>query len=254
MNRPLSSKIIIYCFAGIICDNRVMGGTKKRKKRASLDVLDSDGLSERQRRFIACYLNSAKLSSIEAARMAGYSAKSRKSLRCQGLRLLANAAIQKIIRSRLDGAGMDRVAVVALIQSLARASLADMLEPDAQGRLRLSLERAAETGTLGWIADYHEDVRGTGPKAKISRRIRLHDPARFIEILARHHGIIGDDLPPDVPSDDDPAKWPVERVREFYAANGWELPDAIAPRDIAPGSGRVDASGAPIIREGLADG
>jgi hypothetical protein len=223
------------------------GGKRIRKIKVHLDDLGDDGLTNRQRLFIEAYLGPARLNASRAAKLAGYSVKSKVSLQVQGSRLLCNAMVQSRVRARLAGMGVDRELILERIGQLAGSSMADMLQPDEGGRIVLSLEKAAELGALGLIKKYREE---SGSEGVTIRTVEIHDPGKYLELLARHTGIIGDEGQEDPKSlNDDPANWPPEKVREFYQARGWPLPDALAPRPAAVGSGLVDEKGAAIVRQ-----
>ncbi len=226
--------------------------TKRQRKIAQdlgkLDDLGDDGLTPRQKLFIEAYLGPARLNASKAAKLAGYSAKSPSSLRLQASRLLANACVQSRVRARLAGMGVDRTLILERIGLLAGSTMADMLEPDRKGEYRLSLRRAAEAGALGLIRKYTEEPGAKG----MTRKVEIHDPGKYLELLAKHTGIIGDEGAMDRErAADDPGNWPIERIRDYYAQRGWPMPDALQPRPAAPGSGLVDAQGKPITRESI---
>lgn len=198
-----------------------------------LDDLADDGLTLRQRAFVDAYLGVAAFSPATAAEIAGYSSASRNALRVAGHRLLMNVNVQRAIRARLMCFSLTRDAVLERIASLASASLADMFEVsaglDGEPEFRVDLAAAARVGALGLIRDYTETEDHEG---NITRHVKLHDPFRYLMILARHVGLIGSSRAKAANLANEPAQPRVFSDRElieYYQEQGWELPDGVAP-------------------------
>lgn len=198
-----------------------------------LDDLADDGLTPRQRAFVEAYLGVAGFSPATAAEIAGYSSASRNALRVAGHRLLMNVNVQRAIRARLMRCSLTREAVLERIAILASASLADVFEvsagPDGEPEFRIDLAAAARVGALGLIRDYTETEDRQG---NITRTVKLHDPFRYLMILARHVGLIGNGRDKAADIANEPAQARVfsdQELIEYYQEQGWELPDGAAP-------------------------
>lgn len=222
------------------------------KELAAADALRPDGLTNRQAAFVEAYLGPAHLNATAAARIAGYSGDD-STLAVSGHRLLMNAKVQSRVRARLASMGVDRQLILERIGELAGASMADLLEIDSDGRsVRLDLIKAARSGALGTIREYTEELAGSQDAPILTRKVKIHDPAKYIELLAKHVGIVGDESAAAGAANlDDPSHWSQERLRAYYEEKGWPLPDALKPRPASVGSGLVDASGKAITRESI---
>lgn len=205
------------------------------------DVLSDDGLTVRQRLFVDAYLGVAALCPASAARIAGYSCRSRNALRVAGHRLLVNAKVQRAIRARLAQVGITREAVLERIAILASASLADVLSvsPGQDGKpvFRVDLLAAAQVGALGTIREY---VERRDRQGKISRQVRLHDPYPYLHLLAKYAGLIGSrgELAADS-TDGQPRVLSDQELIEYYQEQGWPLPEGV----VAPsGTCRTDGA------------
>lgn len=209
--------------------------------------MGDDGLTNRQRAFVEAYLGPARLNATAAAEAAGYSKLSKKALQVQGSRLLSNAIVQSRVRARLAGFGLDRETILQRIGLLGGASMADMLDADRRGNYGLSLKKAAEAGALGNIRSYVEQVGEGG----ITRRIELHDPYRYLELLAKHLGLVGGEPGAGGDGAGDVGKMTVEQVIALHKELGVVVPTNLLPAAPAVGSGLVDEKGQPQIRTSI---
>lgn len=198
-------------------------------------------LPPRHEAFVNAYLGKANLNATAAAKMAGYSDKSDESLAVQGARLLINAKVRSKIRAHFEADGIERQDVLNRIKMLAGSDLADLMEPHQHGdevTLALDMNAAMERGAIGIIREYYE---GTDPLGKPFQRVKLHDPARYLEILAKHLGIVGDGAA-TVNINNQTAvarRWTDEELIAYYREQGWDLPDELS----AGGGGKRDKGG-----------
>lgn len=179
--------------APIATTSTIYDQTPIPKEVDNLDELSPDGLSWRQIAFVEHYLGRARLNATKAAELAGYSATSRASLACQGSRLLCNAKVQSRVRARVRGLGLDPREVLARIGLLSGSSMGDMLTArdtkDGEVEIGLDLNVAAQNGALELIAEYTEEDGGEGI---IRRKVKVHNPKPYLDLLAKHYGLVAD--------------------------------------------------------------
>lgn len=192
------------------------------------DLLPDDGLTWRQKMFVEAYLGPARLNATEAARMAGYSATSRQSLKVQGYRLLTNAAVQSRVRARLNQIAPTRETLLERIGVLAGSDMSDLFavrEVNGNVEVVLDLVRAAERGALGLLRECKQIPTDNG----VIHVVKTHDPAKYLEMLAKHVGLLAGGAN-DIPTDAAPRKLSDDELIEYYREQGWELPDALDPK------------------------
>lgn len=138
-------------------------------------------LTTKQKRFVDEYVGGANGNATQAAKRAGYSEKTARSV---GHENLTKPDIQAAITERLDQLAMPAGEVLARLADISRGSLLDFMEILPGGSWRLDLEKAAREGKLHLL---HEVSEGQyGPK------IKLHDPLTALGLLGRRHGLFVD--------------------------------------------------------------
>lgn len=200
-----------------------------------------DGLTERQRQFVAAYIGPAAGNATRAAAMAGYSDSNNHVLRNTASRLLTFVGVQRALaRARADKLGGPEWTKAGIVE-IADANMAAFIKIDASGRRVFDLDAAYEAGAMGLVKEIHEEVisGGDGPVRVIKRRVKLHDRLAALQVLAKMHGLLVDrveDVTPPKPS-------PVGRLLTNPAAlrAARQLAAAMGPNEDAPsenGNGR----------------
>ena len=139
---------------------------------------------------------------VLACRQAGYKGNA-KALTVQATKNKANPAIQAHMRQRWASNCATRDELVSTLTDVVRASMEVLLEPDANGYLRIDLEAAAELGSLGLV----KELREAPGKFGVTRTVKLHDKLKAAALLAQIQGWIGvettdaSDLPDEDPRD-----------------------------------------------------
>lgn len=145
-------------------------------------------MNDKQRRFVAEYL--VDLNATEAAKRAGYSAKTAHS---QGSRLLEDAEIRQAVADgkarQLASADLTAARVLEEIRRLSFSDLRGMF--DAQGNLRpihtLTAEQAACIGSLEVVK---KNITAGDGEVDTVIKIKTWDKTRSLEMLAKHFGLL----------------------------------------------------------------
>jgi phage terminase small subunit len=131
----------------------------------------------KQRAFVRYYLET--LNASEAARTAGYSAKTARQI---GSRLLTNVDILRVLELGFAAFSMSRWEVLWRLTLIARGDIGDFLAIDPlTGAARVDLERAREAGQLGLIRRLVLAPHGVS--------IELHNALDAIEMLGKYFGL-----------------------------------------------------------------
>ncbi|MEI2773371.1 MAG: terminase small subunit [Candidatus Competibacter sp.] len=155
-------------------------------------------LKPKQVRFLEHYLTC--WNATEAARVARYAHPNK-----QGPELLKNEQIAAAVSERLEDAAMSANEVLARLSAQARADMADFIrivEGDEHGQettFRLDMSKAAEAGHLHLLRRLTETTRTVTTKEGdeiVTRRatIELHNAQTALELLARHHRLLTDQV------------------------------------------------------------
>ena len=170
----------------------------RRAGRFDITMSDEPKLTGKQRAFcehyIACCFNAT-----EAARRAGYSAKSETSLSVEGVRLLRIAKVREYIRERTSEVIMSADEVLLRLQRIAEGSFEPFIysENHLEGeapKVDLSTEKArrnihllsqieTETTTKITETDAYETVK---------TKIKLYDAKDALKIIGTYHGLFSD--------------------------------------------------------------
>lgn len=160
-------------------------------------------LSALEERFVEIYVADPRRNAGAAVLEAGYKC-TPESAYVIGCRLLKKVKIQTAVQKAQDELlGPDlKARVVARLSSIAFTNLTDLAEWDAAGRLKIktptelttmsraaileisSTEARAEQDALPGLEDVGEDLRN----AKVTTKIKLHDPLKAMDILNRMGG------------------------------------------------------------------
>lgn len=146
-------------------------------------------LSDKERMFVEAYLQ--LWNATAAARKAGYS---EKTARQQGSRLLTKVDIRQEIETRLAEVAMGANEVLARLAQHARASMADFIEVDDEGKPDIDLSAAKEHGLLHMIKKVEIEPTRFGT----TYAIEVYDAQAALVHLGRHHGLFKDRDPSDI--------------------------------------------------------
>lgn len=142
--------------------------------------------TNKQLAFISYYIGVANWNGAKAARLAGFSEKTARSI---AQRLLTNVDIQEEIKRRLDEKAMSADEVLIRLAEQARASIEGFLQfPKSKGRRKptLDLKQAQESGLLHLIKKLKYNAQG-------QIEIELHDAQIALQLIGRHYGLFADD-------------------------------------------------------------
>lgn len=133
-------------------------------------------------------------SAAEAARRAGYSAK---SARQQASRLLDTPEIAAAIRERLAELHMSADEVLARLTRHARGSMKDFLRVKDDGQPVVDLRGAEKEQQLDLIKKIKIMRRSAGETTETSVEFELHDAQAALMALGKHHRLFSDRLEVD---------------------------------------------------------
>lgn len=137
----------------------------------------AEELSAKQRAFVEAYL-ACGFNASEAARQAGYTGKAN----VVGPRLLANVSIRAAVQQGLSERAMPADEVLARLAEQARGTMDDFLGDAGD----IDLTRARERGKLHLLKS-----RST---TKEGERIELYSAQSALELLAKHHKLLTDNI------------------------------------------------------------
>jgi len=170
---------------------RLLQATARKQERVA--VPETDGLTGRQVRFVEEYLIS--LNASDAARKAGYSAKTAAS---QGADLLKNpkvrAALDKAIERRAIRVGVKADDVLQELLRVGRVDIAQVVD-EKTGRLRPLHEMPEEARRAIASIEVEELFEGRGEeREKIGElvKVRFWDKVRGLELLGKHLRLFSD--------------------------------------------------------------
>jgi phage terminase small subunit len=156
--------------------------TKKRTVRQSQpEAIGAEGLTAKQRVFVEEYFI-CNLNATEAARRAGYSEKSIRSIASENL---TKHNISQAIKTRLAEHHLSADEVIARLSALASADMADFLSISGRG-IKLDLKRARELGKLHLVRKYNKTDKGVS--------IELVDAKDALVQLGRYYGLFTDKI------------------------------------------------------------
>lgn len=148
-------------------------------------------LSKKQQVFIEHYL--VCWNATEAAKKAGYSAKSAYSIGSENLK---KPEISARIRARLDELKMGADEVLLRLTEMGRANMRDFVDIDADGRGFINLTKAAKKGKLHLIKEIEHVVEtqtvNEMTTVRDSMKLKLHDQMAALQLIGKHHALFTD--------------------------------------------------------------
>lgn len=144
-------------------------------------------LNSKQQAFVEHYI-ACGWNATEAARRAGYSAKTAGSI---GHENLTKPEIRAAINARVAELKMSADEVLTRLADMARSNMGDFIKlvPAADGKGKVAVfdfDRAAKAGKLHLIKSIKINAKGT--------IVELHDAQAALVQLGRHHGLFADRL------------------------------------------------------------
>lgn len=136
-------------------------------------------LRAKQVAFVEQYLTC--WNATEAAKRAGYSARSARSI---GSENLTKPDIRAMIDKRLKDLGMGADEVLARLSDMASSTMADFIKPTKSGSATLDLVKAAKADKLHLIKKFRVGIEGVS--------IELYDSQAALVQLGRHHALFVD--------------------------------------------------------------
>lgn len=159
------------------------------KPEADEEAWGDDGLTVRQRLFVEHLLGPAGGVATKAAELAGYKSDNREALWATASRLLSFVNVQRALERRIGAKFGSPEDVRNSIAAIANGNAADYLEPDENGKLRVSLDKLAQAGALGLLHETREEGHEIeGAVTLVKRKLKLYDRLRALEILAKMNG------------------------------------------------------------------
>lgn len=172
------------------------------KPEIDADDCGDDGLTIKQRLFVAAITGPARGNATKAAEMAGYRSDNRHALEATASENLRKPEIVEAIAhafaKKCAGPEWARASLI----DLARSSMANFVSVDPDGEARIDFKKAAAAGALGQIKEYREEgIRsGDGDVSVVKRTIKIHDRTAALGMLLKLHGLLNEaaDKPQDV--------------------------------------------------------
>lgn len=150
------------------------------------DFVENDGLTMRQRLFVAAITGPALGNATKAAEMAGYRAENRVALATTASENLRKPQIQRAIAHSMAKRYESKEWAKANLYDLASGSMANFITID-NGKMRIDWEKANAAGALGQIREVDIDHE-TGAVTKV----KLYDKQKANDTLLKFHGLLKD--------------------------------------------------------------
>jgi phage terminase small subunit len=148
----------------------------------------TQGLTERQRRFVEEYL--VDLNGKEAAMRAGYAPGSAKKSAWNNFAKPAiAAAIAERQGERLEAIAMRAEEVIRELSAIARANILDHLRPGSDGRPIVEIDADAAAGLCEVTVEHFTEGSGEEQRSGRRIRIRMQDKLSALDRLAKHYGL-----------------------------------------------------------------
>lgn len=156
------------------------------------DAWDEEGLTIRQTRFVAFLLGKAGGNATRAAEMAGYAAENRESLKATAARALSLVNVRSAIARRLAVASLNPEWLKRTTAALAASNMGSFLRLE-DGKPILDWEQAERMGAFIQVRKYKEKGFKVGETIDVvERSIEMHNPAPYLQLLARIMGMISE--------------------------------------------------------------
>jgi hypothetical protein len=160
------------------------------KPEVDEDAWGDDGLTVRQRLFVAALIGPAGGIATKAAEMAGYRSDNRDSLKVTASRLLTYANVQEAISHAIARRKGSPDWIRNSLIDIASSSMANFGNVTEKGEIELDFTKAAAAGALGQLREYTADVlKAPGGEVSIIRhKVKVHDRRAALETLAKLDG------------------------------------------------------------------
>lgn len=159
------------------------------------DDCGDDGLTIKQRLFVAAITGPARGNATKAAEMAGYRSDNRHALESTASENLRKPEVQEAVALALARKKSDPEWAKATLLDLARSSMANFISVGANGEPVLDFAKAARAGAIGHIKEFTADVLpgGEGEDSKVLRcKIKVHDRVAVLGMVLKLHGLLND--------------------------------------------------------------
>lgn len=163
------------------------------KPEADDEDCGEDGLTVKQRLFVAALVGPARGNATKAAEMAGYRSDNRHALESTAYENLRKPEIQEGISLALARKKLSPEWIEATLGDLANADMRNFMSVSVDGQPQVDFKKAAAAGAIGQIKEFVADILpgGEGEEQKVIRcKIKLHDKHAAIATLAKMHGLL----------------------------------------------------------------
>jgi phage terminase small subunit len=167
--------------------------TIEAKPEADEEPWGNDGLTGKQRMFVAAYIGPAAGNATKAAEMAGYKSDNRNSLYVTAHDTLRNPKVQEAIAHAFARQCDSPEWLRASILDMARVNMAHFAHADGNGWFTVDAQAAQDAAALGQIKEIHSKVLPGGEDTKaeiIEQRVKLHDRVACLTLAAKVMGMI----------------------------------------------------------------
>jgi phage terminase small subunit len=150
---------------------------------------DNDCLTIRQRQFVEALVGPAGGNATLAAEMAGYKSDNRITLAATACENLGKPYVQEAIARALARKRMTPEWTTERLFELASTSMRNFVHVGSDGEIVVDWKQAAAVGAIGQIGEVTEEILKTEGGAKtISRKFKLHNPAKALETILKLTG------------------------------------------------------------------
>jgi phage terminase small subunit len=149
------------------------------------EVQTPNGMTLRQRRFVAAYLGACCGDAEAAIVEAGYPRDNRQRIQREARRVLALPSVQQAIARQFSKHMLTEEWAMSTLAELASANMANFL--DSEGRVDLT--KAAAMGALGQIREM-ETITDPDTNKVVKVKLKLHDRLQALIILLRVKGLL----------------------------------------------------------------
>jgi len=151
------------------------------------------GLTDKQRAWYVAYLQNG-YNATAAVREAGYQCTTPAAERQMGHQNRHHPKISRLIADAFRAQVMDANEALARVGAIARSTVDDLLDTDADGNAVFDLQKARETGAVHHIKSIDitrtEDEDGA---VSTTARITMYDKQKALDVILKAQGAFGDD-------------------------------------------------------------
>src|ERR1051325_32576 len=165
---------------------------KGRKKKDVRGRIGPDGLTDKQRAFVAAFVGEACGDAVEALKLAGYRpGDENHQTAITAFRVLQAPAVQQAIAWHAAQRGLSSDNAKLALADIAQADMNNFLSIDEDGNAHLDFLRAAGRGALTQIKKYKERrSAGADGQEVVTREIELHSRLPALELILRMNGML----------------------------------------------------------------